>query len=203
MKILIYGDSNTWGDNMITNKRIPASKQWANILKKKLGKGTKIFQEGLPGRIAGSENKDKPYKNGKDTFMATFKSCSPVDMVIIALGTNDLQEKYNKTSKQIIDDLKWYNEQIKLEYEDDPVKYFNKKYPKIYYILPTNFDTSDEQFNMNSEKKRQEIFKNFKSTKEYTTIIPKNLTLSDGLHLDYDGHNDMANLVYERISTNE
>ena len=33
--ILIYGDSNTWGDNMLTNKRIPREKRWPTILEKK------------------------------------------------------------------------------------------------------------------------------------------------------------------------
>ena len=203
MKLLIYGDSNTWGDNMVTNKRIPSNKQWPVILNNKLGKEVTIYQEGLPGRVAGSENKDKPYKNGKDYFLGVFKSCAPVDMVIIALGTNDLQEKYNVTSTQVINDLKWYTEALKLEYEDDPVKYFDNKFPKIYYLLPTNFNTEDCQFNINSELKRQEIFKNFKSTNEYTIIVPENTTLSDGLHLDYNGHDYIANLVYESITKSE
>ena len=34
-KILIYGDSNTWGDNFFLGKRIDDDKQWANILQKK------------------------------------------------------------------------------------------------------------------------------------------------------------------------
>ena len=53
-KILIYGDSNTWGDNFFLGKRIDDDKQWANILQKKLGSEYKVIQEGLPGRIAGN-----------------------------------------------------------------------------------------------------------------------------------------------------
>ena len=51
-------------------------------------------------------------KNGKDTFISTFRTASPVDIVIIALGTNDLQSIYNKTGQKIIEDLLWYKEQI-------------------------------------------------------------------------------------------
>ena len=32
--ILIYGDSNTWEDNILTNKRIPREKRWPTILEK-------------------------------------------------------------------------------------------------------------------------------------------------------------------------
>lgn len=88
-KVLIYGDSNVWGDNFITRKRIPDDSQWANILQKRLGSDFQVLQEGLPGRIAGEEEMEKPYKNGKTTFLSTFRTCSPVDYVIISLGTND------------------------------------------------------------------------------------------------------------------
>ena len=203
MKILIYGDSNTWGDNFYTNKRIPTSKQWPIILKKKLGRKYQILQEGLPGRLAGNEEIEKKYKNGMDTFMSTFKTCAPVDIVIISLGTNDFQLKYNKSKDKIIEDLKWYTEQIKLEFEDDPIKYFNKKMPKIYYIMPINFDYDEYLFDENSEKKRNEVIKYFKNNKNYNVIIPEKTTLSDGIHLDYNGHNYIANLVYERITKDE
>ena len=33
--VLLYGDSNIWGDNFITGCRIPLEKQWAYILKNK------------------------------------------------------------------------------------------------------------------------------------------------------------------------
>lgn len=45
-KVLIYGDSNVWGDNFITGKRIPDEKQWSNILAKYLKNTHCILQEG-------------------------------------------------------------------------------------------------------------------------------------------------------------
>ncbi len=194
-KILIYGDSNTWGDNFNTGKRIPTNRQWPNILKKKLGRKYQIFQEGLPGRLAGDEE-DRKYKNGKDTFLSIFKTCAPVDIVFISLGTNDLQIKYNKSSKKIINDLKWYKEVLEKEYEEDKIKYFSKKFPKIFYVMPINFN-NDYIFDSLSEKKRLEVINYFKNNDEYNVIIPGNMTLSDGIHLDYNGHEMMANIIGE------
>jgi len=71
-KILIYGDSNTWGDNFIEGRRIDDDKQWPNIIQKILGKSIKIITEGLPGRLAGSYEKDKTYKNRKGLFCFNF-----------------------------------------------------------------------------------------------------------------------------------
>ena len=37
-KVLVYGDSNVWGDNFLTGERIPDDKQWVKILQNKLKK---------------------------------------------------------------------------------------------------------------------------------------------------------------------
>lgn len=50
--ILIYGDSNVWGDGDISGRRIPMQCQWPNILRKNLGYEYLIYQEGLPVRPA-------------------------------------------------------------------------------------------------------------------------------------------------------
>ncbi|MCI9281613.1 MAG: hypothetical protein HFI49_05120 [Bacilli bacterium] len=199
-KVLIYGDSNTWGDNFITGKRIPDEKQWVNILKKIYSKDYIFLQEGLPGRLAGNEEKFKPYKNGKDTFISTFRTNAPVDIVIISLGTNDLQIKYNKKSKDIINDLLWYKNKLEESFtdEEDKIKYFNNKMPKIIYILPINFDykvNASVIFDEECEEKRQEIIEYFKK-QNINAIIANSLDLfEDGIHLSYQGHEEMAKLV--------
>lgn len=201
-KILIYGDSNTWGDNFITGERIPEEKQWVNILRTKYENKYRFFQEGLPGRIAGNEETIKTYKNGKDTFISTFRTNAPVDKIIIALGTNDLQIKYQKTKDKIIEDLLWYKKQIEESYADleDQKKYFNdKKLPEIIYILPINFDYQDKAsviFDKESEEKRQQIIREFQKDKKLKTIVANDLELfDDGIHLNYQGHEQMASLV--------
>lgn len=201
-KILIYGDSNTWGDNFITGERIPEEKQWVNILRTKYENKYRFFQEGLPGRIAGNEETIKTYKNGKDTFISTFRTNAPVDKIIIALGTNDLQIKYQKTKDKIIEDLLWYKKQIEESYADleDQKKYFNdKKLPEIIYILPINFDYQDKAsviFDKESEEKRQQIIKEFQKDKTLKIIVANDLELfDDGIHLNYQGHEQMASLV--------
>ena len=201
-KILIYGDSNTWGDNFITGERIPEEKQWVNILRTKYENKYRFFQEGLPGRIAGNEETIKTYKNGKDTFISTFRTNAPVDKIIIALGTNDLQIKYQKTKDKIIEDLLWYKKQIEESYADleDQKKYFNdKKLPEIIYILPINFDYQDKAsviFDKESEEKRQQIIKEFQKDKKLKTIVANDLELfDDEIHLNYQGHEQMASLV--------
>ena len=204
-KILIYGDSNVWGDNFITGKRIPDENQWVNILRDNLGSEYQIFQEGLPGRIAGNEDRTKPYKNGKDTFMSIFRTNAPVDTLVIALGTNDLQLKYNKSSQKIINDLLWYENTVKELYEDEEskIKYFvDEKMPRIIYILPINFDYKVDAsviFDEKSEKKRNEIIDYFKKNKNDIVIFNELDLFKDGIHLNYEGHKKVADRMYEVV----
>ena len=203
-KILIYGDSNVWGDNFLTGQRIPDDKQWVNILRNKLGKDYILYQEGLPGRIAGNEEKEKTFKNGKDTFISTFRSNAPLDMLIISLGTNDLQLKYNKELNKIIKDLLWYKETIENMYEDldDKKKYLNNKMPKIIYILPFNFDykvNASMIFDETKEKERIKII-NYFNDNNIKNIYFNNIELfEDGIHLNYEGNRRLAEKVLEVI----
>ena len=203
-KILIYGDSNVWGDNFLTGQRIPDDKQWVNILREKLGKDYILFQEGLPGRIAGNEEKEKTFKNGKDTFISTFRTNAPVDMIIISLGTNDLQFKYNKDSNKIINDLLWYKEVIENMYEDldDKKNYLDNKMPEILYILPFNFDykvNASMIFDDKKEEERLKIIKYFNDNNIKNIYFNDIELFEDGIHLSYEGNKRLAEKVYEVI----
>lgn len=204
-KILIYGDSNVWGDNFITGIRIPDETQWPNILQKQLGDNIKIIQEGLPGRLAGNNEKEKKYKNGLDTFISNFRTHAPINQIIIMLGTNDLQIKYEKEASDIINDLMKYTQKIEEEYQDidNQKKYFiNNELPQITYILPINFDyqkNAKNIFNEESEKKRKKIISYFKKSNLNYIVIDKISLLNDGIHLDAKGHSTLATIVKDHI----
>lgn len=203
-KILVYGDSNVWGDNFLTGERIPDDKQWINILREKIGDKYIIYGEGLPGRIAGNDEVVSKHKNGKDTFISSFRSNAPVDVLIVSLGTNDLQTRYNKFSSKIIEDLLWYRNVLEDSFSDldDRKKYFGNKKIKIIYILPINFDYKKNAsviFDYDSEVKRQEIISYFLNS-GIDVIYSNDMDLfDDGIHLSFKGHRNMANMVMEVI----
>ncbi len=202
-KVFIYGDSNVWGDNFFEGVRIPDCKQWPNILQGKLGNDYLVYQEGLPGRIAGSFEDSKKYKNGKDSFLATFRTKAPVDYIFIMLGTNDLQSKYDRDSSFIISDLLWYKDVILEQYSDldDRKKYFvNGNLPKFVYILPANF-SDNYVFNDKSHSARNDIINYFiKNFSSDDFIVLNDMPLfPDGIHLNYEGHKKVSDMVLEVI----
>lgn len=97
-RILIYGDSNVWGDKGFGQDgallgRYAAKQQWPNILQRLLGDEYDIIQAGLCGRTAGEYAGQAPYLSGKIGYEIALREASPVSGVIIALGVNDAQNE--------------------------------------------------------------------------------------------------------------
>lgn len=203
-KILIYGDSNLWGFDITKNKRMEDKYQWANMLGKYFENEVCIIQEGLPGRVAGEFDEEDKYKNGKSNFEAIFKSCSPLDYVIIALGSNDLQIKYERNAEQIYQDLMWYKKIVDDIYSIPKYKQrFFKQMPKFIYVLPGNFDYQNdakELFDYSCELERKKLFKLFKkSSNNYIELNNIDLIKNDGVHYSTQGQKMVFNIVKDYL----
>ncbi len=197
-RILVYGDSNVWGDG--PHGRLPDVQQWPVILQKKLGGQFKVAQEGLSGRFAGGFTYEKkPYYSGQAHFEPIFRTASPVDLVILMLGTNDLNKpRYGRNISQIADDILWYEKKAS-EMIDE-----SESMPKFIYVLPCNFDQSvigsqrDDVFFDDVERKAvNEQVK--RANVNYVEF--DNIDLSDdGAHFSQIGHQQMADAVFAKIN---
>ena len=106
--ILIFGDSNSWGyvdeDN---GKRY--ENRWPIIFKNNLNKEDficNIIEDALPGRTTNiDDDNDGKHLNGAATFKSTLLSHSPIDIVLILLGTNDLKARFGRQPKDIADGI--------------------------------------------------------------------------------------------------
>lgn len=206
-KILIYGDSNLWSFNHKENKRLEEKYRWGNMLQDYLKNEYEIIQEGLPGRIAGNCDELKKYKNGKDTFEAIFRTQAPIDIIIIALGTNDLQTMYSRNHNEIYNDLMWYKALVNNIFEDPiyKVRFFNNCcLPRFIYVLPANFDYQKDAknlYNENSEKERLLLIEKFKHeyVGDYVILNDIELADGDGLHYTIGGQRKVFEIVKEII----
>lgn len=188
-RVLIYGDSNVWGDTFV-GPRVRYSDRWVNRLKRELRGKAHIIADGLSGRVAGDFCEAKPYKNGKQAFTKALQQAGNLDTIIITLGTNDLQQQYNRTAQAIIHDLIDYQ---KLAHGAD-----------VIYILPPAFSTGEDsgpEFTERSEAIRQEILQNKEALGEYIELpfIP----LSDGIHFSAKGHRLVARVVKQALKARQ
>ena len=78
--------------------------------------------------------------------------------------------------------------------------------PRIIYILPINFDykvNASVIFDPESEKKRQKIIDYF-CKNNMDIITSDNMELfDDGIHLNFEGHQKLANIVEKELIDNE
>jgi lysophospholipase L1-like esterase len=104
-RILIFGDSNTWGEIPKTSEefigRYVFEERYGGILQKELGDYFKIIEEGNPGRTTIWDDPFSKGKNGKDYLLPCLDSHQPLDQVVIMLGTNDLKTRFSKTAYEI------------------------------------------------------------------------------------------------------
>ena len=92
--ILCYGDSNTFGYNPQNGLRLDKNSRWSSILADKLENEYNVIEAGLCDRTAfvdNSKGHDYSAQRHYPDFLSKFRDLS---IIIIALGTNDLQFLY-------------------------------------------------------------------------------------------------------------
>ena len=104
-RILLFGDSNTWGAKPIEKYNIVVRykfyERYGGVLQKELGQEIFIIEEGNPGRTTIWEDPIEGYKNGKNYLIPCLDSHQPLDVVVIMLGTNDLKGRFSLSAFDI------------------------------------------------------------------------------------------------------
>ena len=90
-RILIYGDSNVWGDKGFGENGAPLGRyatkqQWPNILQQLLGDEYDIIQAGLCGRTAGEYAEQTPYLGGKIGYEIALRGSQTSKLWLIYSG---------------------------------------------------------------------------------------------------------------------
>lgn len=89
MRILCFGDSNTWGLNGATGQRHSEEVRWTQQVARLTGHT--VIEEGMNSRTTAFDDPFTPGGNGLTYLTPCLISQSPLDLVIFCLGTNDLK----------------------------------------------------------------------------------------------------------------
>ncbi len=98
--VLCFGDSNTHGTAAMADltdlRRFDPAARWPNVMARQLGSRWDVIAEGQPGRNAVFDDPvDGAHKNGLRILPALLETHRPIDLVIVALGTNDLKARFS------------------------------------------------------------------------------------------------------------
>lgn len=100
-KILCYGDSNTFGYNPVDASRFDEETRWTSLLQKELGSEFEIIEEGGCDRTGFVDNDKGFLFSVQRHFPKILSKMKDIDIIILAVGTNDLQFKYDISFKTI------------------------------------------------------------------------------------------------------
>ena len=97
-KILIYGDSNTYGYDPADfyENRYPADERWTNILQENLGDSWEVLPEGMNGRQL------PELKYDKNRIHRLLDRLSGDDLFAVMLGTNDILVTMEPDASEVI-----------------------------------------------------------------------------------------------------
>ena len=99
--ILCFGDSNTYGYKPDGTGRFLEGVRWTSLLQQKLGADFTVYEEGLCGRTTIFQDALREGRRGLDLIGTAVETHSPLDLVIIMLGTNDCKTVYGASSDVI------------------------------------------------------------------------------------------------------
>lgn len=202
MNILCFGDSNTYGYKPDGTGRFDENTRWTQILQKKLGSGYRIIEEGLCGRTTVFQDELREGRRGLDLIGVTVEMQTPLDLMILMLGTNDCKTRYGASAAVIARGL------------DQVIRKARKSSSRPFDILvvsPIHLGKGvgepdfDPEFNESSEI----VSRNLAS--EYRKVALQNHaaflnaadfaspSTTDREHLNEAGHAALAEAIYSKV----
>lgn len=200
--ILCYGDSNTWGFNPLTGERYPRSERWTGRLALELGNEFHVIEEGLNGRTTVWDDPIEGYKNGKEYLIPCLESHSPLDLVTILLGTNDLKMRFSVSAYDIATSAG-----VLVDIVQKSATGINNTAPQVLLISPPVVGTLSDYAEMfqDAHTKSKRFAQYYRQVAdEYhchfldaaTIIVSSNL---DGIHWESSEHRKLGQAVAARV----
>lgn len=196
--ILCYGDSNTWGCNPGVLNRHPADVRWTGIVQQELGPEYCIIENGINGRTTIWDDPANQCRNGLAGLGYALYSAKPLDLVVLMLGTNDL----NYT------DIEGYYSGLKVL--SQRILQANKSFPGTSDVFPCETKlllvspilvtenmpsySQSRKFAYYTEKVAEELDVPWMDAAQFAKPSPL-----DGCHMDVENHRLLGKAIGQKI----
>lgn len=205
--IVCFGDSNTWGYNADSDGRFDDTARWTSLLDGELGSSYRVIEEGLPGRTSVCEDPLFEGLNGLSYLYPCLMSHSPLDMVVIMLGTNDTKDRFGMTSYNIAQGI------VRLALKArTSASGMEGKAPEVLVIAPPPIGEKyinspiGKAMGKHCSEKSMELSEHLETLLKRTDIhfvdSKDHVVMNeiDYMHLDAKGHRLMAELIVSHIT---
>lgn len=211
-KILVFGDSNTWGyhphnkNPFAPYAQWEESVRWPNVFQDRMGAGYTVMVDGLCGRTAAAQDDIEDYTCGKEQIVPSLRSHSPLDLLIIMLGSNDLKTRYGYTAYDVA-----HSVGAVVETALTAADAFRDSVPNILLICPPPLGNLDHSFFAlefeGSEEKSKQLAPFFEIMAARYRIAYLDageivhFSDVDGLHFEADQHQKLGEVVAAKVKT--
>lgn len=204
-RILCFGDSNTWGNISGTPDRFDPEVRWTGVLQDELGGDYLVIEEGYNGRTVVMPDLVEGRLSGIDYFRPCLDSQSPLDLVILMLGTNDLKIRFGLEAESIAFGFYRYLDALKTT----PMM---GERPKVLLVSPILIDESYKgnavfhgmfgEDGVERSKELAPVYRRFAgenglgflNAAEYSSASP-----IDGIHMAADDHRRLGRAMAEKV----
>ena len=200
MRVLCFGDSNTWGYIPGTGGRYASDVRWTGVLKQLTG--FEVIEEGLNGRTTAFTDAVEPYRSGLDYIAPCVMSQMPLDYIVLMLGTNDTKTRYHVSASEIrrsMGEVVWRIRDI-----------LGRQGSKAQLLLVAppflkaqsdfeDFDAQSEQKILRLEKEYEELAQEMGCMFLKAGDYVKEMGV-DGLHFTPGGHRALAGAIAEKLN---
>ena len=202
IRILCYGDSNTFGYIPGRGGRYNCHTRWPGRLQELLGSEYQVIEEGLCGRTTAFEDVTEPGRNGLDRIRDAVERSLPLDVLVIMLGSNDCKAQFGASAQEIAGGL----EQVAAQARGGEASGF-----RVLLVAPAAMTDRVMHSGFGSEFDQRSIQVSKELAEAYEALARKygcdfldgskvtQVSEIDGLHLDAEGHGRLAEAVVKYL----
>lgn len=139
--LLAFGDSLTWGFIPGTRARYPFAQRWPNVLQAALGAGVKVYENALNARTTVHDNPFRDHRSGLDVLPVLLEAHAPLDLVILALGSNDFHTNYGLTPMHVARGMRRLVQTVRT-YQTEP----GMPVPAVLVVAPPRIVKTDDPY---------------------------------------------------------
>ena len=202
-KIICYGDSNTFGYNPSDGTQYDENTRWTSVLQNKLGTEYEVINEGMCDRTGFVNNPKGFMFSAPKHFPKLISKSEDIDLLVLWLGTNDLQFQYDISmgaiEKGLENLIKLAKEKVKNIIIIPPVILSEK-------VLEGPFNFQFDNVSVVKSRKIGRIFRQIDNIYQCGYFDVNKITTPsdiDGLHYDENSHKligeKLAEFVMEKF----
>lgn len=202
-QILCFGDSNTWGYDGESKKRLPWGKRWTSLLQERFdGEKVRIIEEGLCGRTTIFEDPLRDGRRGTALLPTLLETHDGIDVVVLMLGTNDCKTVFGASAEVIGKGIARLLDQINAYAPDVKVLLISPIYlgEKVWQ---EGYDQEFSQDSVQVSKDLEKVYERVAGEKHVQFMRAASYVTcceADQEHMNAAGHQVFAKAVYENLA---